>query len=229
MLVRVQHGAVVEFPAGTAPCAMCGMSDAPVALRGWARVYGFVLGARETRSSAYVCAECGRTETMKSLLVTAVLGWLSIPSFLFYGWRATFHNWRSAWTVPLNPLLWGAIPAAEFKSEVRAVFEDYEDEVADEAFIRNSPLASLSPEDQARVLRAEDLYATLEVSSAATGAEIRRAFHDRAKQVHPDTSHGGSGATEAMIRVNEAWEILRSPQSRAAYDWLQAQGVTGAA
>jgi hypothetical protein len=36
-------------------------------------------------------------------------------------------------------------------------------------------------------------------------------------------------ATERMIALNQAWEILRSPQMRAAYDWLAEQDDEGVA
>ena len=66
-------------------------------------------------------------------------------------------------------------------------------------------------------------YEILGVSSTATGDEIRKAYHERARQLHPDHVAGhaeteSDAARRAMQDVNEAWRVLREPQSRAAYD-----------
>lgn len=59
-------------------------------------------------------------------------------------------------------------------------------------------------------------YDVLGVKPNATPAQIRRAYYDRARQLHPDA--GGDDATRAMQDVNEAWRVLRDGASRAAYD-----------
>src|SRR5258708_32856021 len=78
--VRVVRDHVVAIPAGILPCAYCETTTRPVALRGWTRVYAFVLYARERRRAAYVCAACARSEAARSLLLTAFLAWWSLPS-----------------------------------------------------------------------------------------------------------------------------------------------------
>jgi len=59
-----------------------------------------------------------------------------------------------------------------------------------------------------------DYYAALGVSKNATTDELARAYRQQAQRCHPD--HGGSH--EAMVRLNEAWEILRDPAARRDYD-----------
>jgi hypothetical protein len=63
-------------------------------------------------------------------------------------------------------------------------------------------------------------YETLGVGRGATGDEVRRAYLERARALHPDrTGHaGGSASPRAMQDVNEAWRVLRDPGQRAAYD-----------
>lgn len=66
-------------------------------------------------------------------------------------------------------------------------------------------------------------YDVLGVPSTAGTAEVRRAYLERARRLHPDRTSGlpaGEAArmARAMQDVNEAWRVLRSPGSRAAYD-----------
>jgi DnaJ-class molecular chaperone len=58
---------------------------------------------------------------------------------------------------------------------------------------------------------------------SATKSQLRSAYRARCKQTHPDVTDGTSTATEAMARLNRAWEVLRSQQLRAAYDWLEGE------
>jgi DnaJ domain len=51
------------------------------------------------------------------------------------------------------------------------------------------------------------------------------AFRARCKEIHPDLQTDSTTATDDMIRLNNAWEILRSERMRAAYDWLQTERV----
>ena len=62
-----------------------------------------------------------------------------------------------------------------------------------------------------------DYYGLLGVAPGAPLEEIRGAYRRLARQHHPDTSGDPASATE-MRRINEAWETLRDPGRRAAYD-----------
>jgi curved DNA-binding protein CbpA len=66
-------------------------------------------------------------------------------------------------------------------------------------------------------------YDLLGVRPTADAAEIRRAYLDRARSLHPDAFAGRpepeiDAARRAMQDVNEAWRVLREPSTRAEYD-----------
>ncbi|MCK3769294.1 J domain-containing protein [Microbacterium aerolatum] len=57
-------------------------------------------------------------------------------------------------------------------------------------------------------------YEVLGVDPSATAEEIKRAFRLRLRQTHPDA--GGDAST--FIQVQRAWELVGTPEARAAYD-----------
>ena len=61
-----------------------------------------------------------------------------------------------------------------------------------------------------------DPYRVLGVSPAATQQEIRDAYRRRARMAHPDLA--GEDSASWMRDLNAAWEILKDPARRAAYD-----------
>lgn len=69
----------------------------------------------------------------------------------------------------------------------------------------------------------KDYYETLGVEPGAGDAEIKGAYRRLARKYHPDVSKE-PGAEEKFKAVNEAYEALRDPQKRAAYDQLRARG-----
>jgi curved DNA-binding protein len=69
----------------------------------------------------------------------------------------------------------------------------------------------------------KDYYATLGVEPTAGDAEIKAAYRRLARKYHPDVSKE-TGAEEKFKGVNEAYEALRDPAKRRAYDQLRAQG-----
>ena len=69
----------------------------------------------------------------------------------------------------------------------------------------------------------KDYYAVLGVEPSAGDAEIKAAYRRLARKYHPDVSKE-AGAEEQFKAVNEAYEALRDPQKRAAYDQLRARG-----
>lgn len=69
----------------------------------------------------------------------------------------------------------------------------------------------------------KDYYATLGVEPGAGEAEIKSAYRRLARKYHPDVSKE-PGAEEKFKAVNEAYEVLRDPHKRAAYDQLRARG-----
>lgn len=72
----------------------------------------------------------------------------------------------------------------------------------------------------------KDYYDTLGVKPDATDAEIKSAYRRLARKYHPDVSKE-AGAEEKFKAVNEAYEALREPSRRKAYDQLRAGGYRG--
>jgi curved DNA-binding protein CbpA len=67
-----------------------------------------------------------------------------------------------------------------------------------------------------------DPYAALDVRHEATDAQIKRRWRELARAHHPDRAAGDADAaatlTARMARINAAYDVLRDPVRRAAYD-----------
>jgi len=63
-----------------------------------------------------------------------------------------------------------------------------------------------------------DLYDVLGVGRDADDAAIKSAFRKLAKEYHPDRNPGDEEAERKFKEVNAAYEALKDPQKRAAYD-----------
>ena len=220
-LITVANGFLSEFPAQSLPCPGCGSTAKPLVFRGWVRLLSFLFWTREGRGGGYVCRDCARTETTKTLFMNALLGWWSFPAFFFYAWRATYYNWRSVWAAPAKPHEWGAISAHEFAAGLRATREEAFATAEEEWLLTETPVGALSETQAGLVLSAAGLYELLQASPHASTDELRRAFRQRAKEAHPDLREANREATEQMMRLNQAWEILSDEQMRLAYDWLE--------
>ncbi|WP_245813611.1 DnaJ C-terminal domain-containing protein [Boseongicola aestuarii] len=69
----------------------------------------------------------------------------------------------------------------------------------------------------------KDYYAILEVSPEATDEEIKRAYRKLARKNHPDLNPGPE-AEETFKNISEAYEVLKSAESRAEYDAMRRGG-----
>jgi curved DNA-binding protein CbpA len=63
-----------------------------------------------------------------------------------------------------------------------------------------------------------DHYAVLDVPPDADARTVRAAYLAAMRASHPDRRPGDHAAVDRARAVNAAWEVLRDPDRRAAYD-----------
>src|ERR1700739_4554196 len=61
-------------------------------------------------------------------------------------------------------------------------------------------------------------YESLSIERTATEIDIKSAFRKQAMQCHPDRHPGDKDAEHRFKEINEAYEVLKDPDKRAAYD-----------
>jgi curved DNA-binding protein len=66
----------------------------------------------------------------------------------------------------------------------------------------------------------KDYYSILGVGKDADAKEIKRAYRKLARQHHPDKNPGNKASEEKLKEINEAYEVIGSPENRAKYDRL---------
>lgn len=72
----------------------------------------------------------------------------------------------------------------------------------------------------------KDYYAVMGVNKDSTQDEIKRAYRRLARKYHPDVSKE-ENAEARFKEVGEAYEVLKDPEKRAAYDQLGANWKAG--
>lgn len=63
-----------------------------------------------------------------------------------------------------------------------------------------------------------DYYRILKISPRASAAEIKSAYRQMARKMHPDLNGGSEHAAKDFAKVAKAYEVLSDPQKRRSYD-----------
>ena len=61
-------------------------------------------------------------------------------------------------------------------------------------------------------------YQVLGVSVEASTDDIRRAYRERMRAIHPDVNENSADGSQRMTEINMAWKTLSNPHLRRAYD-----------
>jgi len=72
-----------------------------------------------------------------------------------------------------------------------------------------------------------DYYEVLGLERGADETAIRKAYRKLAMQYHPDRNPNDKSAEEKFKEATEAYEVLKDPQKRQAYDQFGHAGVSG--
>jgi len=72
-----------------------------------------------------------------------------------------------------------------------------------------------------------DYYEVLGLAKNATETELKQAYRRLAMKFHPDRNPGDAESEASFKEVKEAWEVLKDPRKRAAYDQFGHAGIGG--
>lgn len=70
-----------------------------------------------------------------------------------------------------------------------------------------------------------DYYEVLGVAKDASEADIKKAYHKKAKKYHPDLNPGNKDAEQNFKEVGEAYEVLSDKDKKGRYDQFGHAGV----
>ena len=76
-------------------------------------------------------------------------------------------------------------------------------------------------------MASHDYYEILGVTRGADAESLKKAYRKLAMQYHPDRNPGDKAAEAKFKEINEAYEVLRDPDKRAAYDRFGHEAFSG--
>lgn len=112
------------------------------------------------------------------------------------------------WKVPWYSL-------QEEKEELESLKEFME---ARRAALATRTTTTSSSVDPSRKVKDTEFYDILGVNTNATTADIRKAYFEKARQVHPDKQPDNPEAHQEFQRLGEAYQVLGDEKRRAEYD-----------
>lgn len=74
-----------------------------------------------------------------------------------------------------------------------------------------------------------DYYQLLEIEPAAQGSQVKKAYYLASRRYHPDANRDLEGEVAGHVhviskRITEAYQVLRDPRRRRAYDAMRREG-----
>ncbi len=72
-----------------------------------------------------------------------------------------------------------------------------------------------------------DYYEVLGLSKGASADEIKKGYRRKAKELHPDRNTSDPSAESKFKEANEAYDVLKDPERKAAYDRFGHAAVEG--
>jgi molecular chaperone DnaJ len=72
-----------------------------------------------------------------------------------------------------------------------------------------------------------DFYKILEVAKTASDEELKKSYRKLAMKYHPDRNKDSPEAEAKFKEISEAYEVLKDPEKRAAYDRFGSAGMRG--